>query len=96
MTDDICENRHQGNQCSIEAHDKIEPSKVILRKKILSFVSENQGATTEEIAIGLNLRYTTASARCSELKRSGMLVDSGTRRLTSSGTSAAVLVIGEV
>ncbi len=94
--DDICENRHQGNQCSIEAHERVEPSKATLHKMILEYVSQVSGATTEEIAKGLSIRYTTASARCSELKRSGMLVASGRKRLTSSGSTAAVLTIGDI
>lgn len=59
------------------------------------------GATCEEVSNALRMRYTTASARISELKRDGWLVQQirqgesgakwGVRRKTASGSYAAVL-----
>jgi hypothetical protein len=43
--------------------------------------------------VSLGLRYTTASARCSELKADGVIVTSGERRPTQTGSMAAVLVL---
>ena len=95
MKDDICSNKHQDNPCSIDAHKAVESSKEILKRQIVTYVTEARGATTEEISRAIGIRYTTASARCSELKRSGVLVESGRKRLTSSGVPAAVLILGE-
>jgi DNA-binding transcriptional ArsR family regulator len=91
---DICAERHGQNQESAEANERIEPFKGSLREEVLRFVQErrDRGATTEEISRGLDLPYTTASARISELKRLGLVRASGQRRPTSRGCSAAVLV----
>jgi hypothetical protein len=55
---DITRNKHQGNPQSEAANVRVHPSKSELKTKILNFIRERVGSTTEEVATGLNLRYT--------------------------------------
>jgi hypothetical protein len=87
---DVCRAKHQGNAQSEAANVRVHPSKSELKTKILNFIRERVGSTTEEVATGLNLRYTTASGRISELRRDSALEDSGKTRPTSSGCAATV------
>jgi hypothetical protein len=82
--------KHQGNAQSEAANVRVHPSKSELKTNILNFIRERVGSTTEEVATGLNLRYTTASGRISELRRDSALEDSGKTRPTSSGCAATV------
>lgn len=93
--DDICQARHKGNEHSAAANASLRGgAKAKIRREILEFISSagSRGATVEEIQQALAMRYTTVSARCSELKRDELLVESGSRK-TSSGRAAAVLVL---
>jgi hypothetical protein len=92
---DVCRAKHQGNAQSEAANVRVHPSKSELKKNILNFIRERVGSTTEEVATGLNLRYTTASGRISELRRDSALEDSGRTRPTSSGCAATVWQIKE-
>jgi hypothetical protein len=49
------------------------------------------GATCEQASIAIGIRYTTASARVSELKAEGLLVFTGERQPTSGRSVAAML-----
>ena len=50
------------------------------------------GTTCNEAERALGLLHEAASAACSRLKRAGILVPNGERRLTASGRKAEVLV----
>jgi hypothetical protein len=91
---DICEANHGNNPNSVEAHASIVDSKRGLQGQILAFLAWRGalGATCEEIEEQLGLSHQNASARCSELKKSGAVVVSGTRPARS-GRSASVLVV---
>lgn len=91
---DITRNKHQGNAQSEAANVRVHPSKSELKTKIINFIRERVGSTTEEVSVSLNLRYTTASGRISELRRDGALEDSGKTRPTSSGCAATVWTKG--
>ena len=96
--DDICANRHGGSPTSSEAHASLGRMALeTLRAKVAGFVRSRgtSGATCEEIEAAMGLRHQTASARCAELKRLGILRDSGRRRPTSSGRPASVLEFAE-
>lgn len=90
---DICENRHGGNGNSTEAFRSLGNSASEIRSMVFKFIESmgSIGATCDEIEVRLELSHQTASARCSELKRLGQIVEKG-RRPTRSGRSAAVLV----
>lgn len=84
---------HGGNSESTAAHASIKPSKATLRLYVHRLIrSASQGATCDEIETETGLSHQTVSARVTELKRAGWVVDSGRRRPTRSGRSAAVLV----
>lgn len=89
---DICANRHGGNAESVAANKRVTPTKAELRISIYDYIASRgaEGATTEEVSIALGIRYTTASARISELEADRWVRKAG-RRPTSGGSTAAVL-----
>jgi hypothetical protein len=97
--DDPCVARHGGAEESEQAFAQAVTHKETDYRRILAYVAGQgqHGATVEEISRALGLRYTTASARCAELKHGERprLVKSGQRRATTSGSAAAVLVAKE-
>ncbi len=97
--DDPCVARHGGAEESEQAFAQAVTHKETDYRRILAYVAEQgqQGATVEQVAVALGLRYTTASARCAELKHGERprLVKNGQRRATTSGSAAAVLVAKE-
>jgi predicted ArsR family transcriptional regulator len=88
---DICRSRHRNSPTSLEANAKVAPVKQYLRRRICAWFSERGPATCEQASNALGIRYTTMSARISELKADGLLVVTGERHRTSGGTSAAML-----
>lgn len=90
---DICHHFHKGNPESVEANVKIHKSKEAIREKILQYIRAMgmDGATCEQIEIALDISHQTASARCAELKNLKLVIDSGSRRETRTGTKAAIL-----
>ena len=91
---DVCEVNHQGNLESVEAFESIKSDLSRLRAYVLDFIKSKgfHGATCDEIEVALNLSHQTASDRCSELKKKGIVAPTYFKRLTRSGRSAAVLV----
>lgn len=94
---DVCASRHAGNAQSRAAFAKVRPKLAGLRARILAYISacDSHGATVEELSDRLHLRYTTVSARVSELKRDGFIEQSAdlfNTRKTSTGNPAAVMV----
>lgn len=92
---DICRNYHGGNPESEAANVIAHKSSAQIRSKILEYVRACglDGATCDQIEIALELSHQTASARCADLKRLKMIVDSGGRRETRTGSKAAVLKV---
>lgn len=89
-------NYHRGNPQSVAAHDSIKHRKEIDLRRILELVKQRgpqRGATCDEIEELLRLSHQTASARCTEAKARGQLIDSGRRRRTRTGRAAAVLIV---
>lgn len=61
------------------------------RSYILSVIEgSGRGLTMEEIAFTSGVRLQSICGRLSELKQMGLVVDSGTRRKTTSGSLAVV------
>jgi len=98
---DICANRHKRNALSEQAHKRVVTTKKGMWQRIYNYVlaCKSHGATVDEMRISMDLRHSTVSARVSELKCgvqvNGVtlrLVDSGQRRRTTSGSTAAVIV----
>jgi len=76
---------------SQQAARSIAHAVAYIESRILAHLAQcPDGATTEELCAALDLRMSTGSARCSELRRLGRIIDSGRTRPTSSGRAAAV------
>lgn len=90
---DICERRHRGNPESTAANERVSSHKADLRDRILAWFDARgaRGATCEQASIAMSIRYSTMSARISELRAAGKLVPTGLRAPTSGGSSAALV-----
>ena len=106
---DICLNNHGGNSESISAFHALTPH---LNRQtamvVAAIVADPEGVTAEEIEETLGLSRSSVSARCSELRKRGLILpkqvevdppgDSSSvylRRKNRSGSWAAVLVWNE-
>lgn len=89
---DICANKHKGNQHSRKAFQSMKGKVRGIRERVLEYLETkgNDGATSEEIAEALEIRLHSMSARCSELKAQGLIVEDG-ERTGESGRPAAIL-----
>jgi len=76
--DDICSNRHQGNEHSRRANPDSK-SKQRSRLAVLEVIREFGGATVKEIAAELDTLPNCISGRITELKREGMIITRGRR-----------------
>jgi hypothetical protein len=94
LGEDPTRHYHRGNPQSQAAHASIRGDKRRQLAIVLRYLRERGevGATCDEIEAATGLRHQTASARCTEGKQLGYLYDSGRRRVTRSGRTAAVLV----
>jgi len=101
---DITANRHGGNPESKGAFAKIEDHIAAQTSEVLALYEEHpEGLIGEEVERLTRLRRSSVSARLSELRKRGLLIRKwiGTingkiayeRRSTSSGATAAVLVL---
>jgi predicted transcriptional regulator len=86
---DICRNYHGGNEQSEAANVAIQPRKQSMRMRILEWWT--QESTVEECELALGMKHQTVSARVSELRKDGLLQDTGRTRPTSSGSQAEIL-----
>jgi hypothetical protein len=88
--DDICANRHGGNEFSDAANLAVAPFKPTIRQRILDLLEEHpEGLICEEIEQKLGLVRSTASARMAELKALDLVEENGSRK-TSRGKLAGV------
>lgn len=61
-----------------------------MRQRVLDAILAMDGATCDEVEERLNMKHQTCSARVCELRRMGMIRDSGKVRKTRSGRNAVV------
>lgn len=75
----------------------IAPLTGTLRERVLAFIRDRgpDGATDDEGEQALDLRPQTYTPRRGELVQLGCVIDSGRRRPTASGRSAAVWIVPE-
>lgn len=85
---DITSNRHKGNPESNDAFKDVKDRLVGDRVKILNYLKHCH-ATCKDIAIALNMKYTTVSGRLSELKAMGLVEKTGYRREGSAVLTAS-------
>ena len=85
---------HNGTDTSIAAAESISEVSSALRAQVFDWIRAcgKDGATCDEIEVGLGLRHQTASARIRELVLKNRTVDSAARRLTRSARLAIVWV----
>jgi DNA-binding MarR family transcriptional regulator len=83
---------HRSVDTSIAAADAIAPALGRLQRMALEAISNAgpQGHTAEELAAVLKLDRFTVQPRTSELRRKGMIHDSGQRRQNATGKRAIV------
>lgn len=91
-SDDITWNYHKGHPLSSEAnaHTRKEVDRAELYRFV--FAQGIYGATADEADQALGKGHQTTSARFSDLKRAGELIDTGQRRKTRKHCKAAVFV----
>ena len=87
--------RVQTRTMSREAARSIEDVSGRLRMQIFNYIASRGvlGATCDEVEGALCMKHQTASARVHELMKSGHIIDSSQRRLTTSNRRAIVWVI---
>ena len=90
----FCGSTVSSRETSEAAAKAIEPVAGSLRALVLKHVRGRglNGSTCDEAEIALSMRHQTCSARVRELSGSGLIVDSGQKRKTSSGRLAVVYV----
>lgn len=93
--DDICRNNHGGNPESEAANEGNTKKRDQFRRDLYAWWLKQgpSGAITERALHAFSdLRYSTVTARVSEMKRSGLLFKVGVSPTEYSGKMAAVLV----
>jgi hypothetical protein len=89
---DVTKNKHRGNPESEAANLAAAHSKSKFRKMIFDWFLGNGPAIAEDCLEAFpHCRYSTVTARISELRRDGMLIKIGTRATRYSGKEAALL-----
>jgi hypothetical protein len=89
--------RSNASDTSIEAALSIEVGR--LERMVLNAIREagRNGMTQQELLAKFNkYSYSSITARPSALKRKGLIVDSGNRRLSGSGRKQMVLIASEL
>ena len=83
---------HRGIDTSIEAANAIAPAAGKLQRMVLNAIADAGyiGRTTDEVAAFLRQHRTSVQPRTSELRRKGLIRDSGQRRRNASGVRAIV------
>ena len=89
---DITGNKHGGNPQSIAANAAVSKRKGQYRKLIYDWFLRHGDACAEDaLAAFPKLRYSTVTARISELRRDGLLEQVGITHTKYSGKEAALL-----
>lgn len=81
---------HQATDTSQEAAPELE-SAAIIRLRVLREFEDHGPMTADECATRMGLSILTVRPRCTELKITRRLADTGKRRTNQSGKSASVL-----
>ena len=85
------ETPHSGSTTSRDAAHSIRKALPALEGRVLVFVAGRpEGATNDEIEIGLAMNGSTVRPRVVELRTRGLIKDSGKTRRTRSGRNAVV------
>lgn len=74
LDDDICRNKHGGEQYSEAANEDVHPRKANQRGRIVAHLDKVGALICDQCAVQLGMPTQTCSARWSELKRDGTIV----------------------
>lgn len=86
----------QATDTSYAAAKGVEPKVKTLRAQVLDYVrDQRQPVSTENVADGLGRAYGSIQPRLSELRDSGLIMDSGERGLTKWGKSCILWKIAD-
>lgn len=87
---------HRNVETSIAAADTLAPKLGRLQRMVQSAIHDaaSFGLTADELAAKLNMDRWSIQPRTSELKRKGLIRDSGQRRPNSTGKLAIVWIAG--
>ena len=94
---DLCAPKHHGADTSVAAFISTpESTRQRQRDQVLSFIRArgSSGSTCEEASLVLEIPYTAASARCTELQRLDLIHAGSERRKTTHGKTARVYLQG--
>ena len=85
---------HNRTDTSEQAAKKVRQHGPTMRQRVLNHLAAQagRGATIEEVSTDLGMRLQTVCGRVSELRKLGLIEDSGKRRSTESGRPAIVWV----
>jgi hypothetical protein len=86
---------HRNVPTSIEAADAIAPNLGRLQRLVLGVIKDRGavGATADECAAALSMDRWSTQPRTSELRRKGLIVDSGQRRRNETRKNAIVWIV---
>lgn len=86
---------NRGSDTSRSAAESIQPQLNKMELAVYQHIAKQgrNGATCDEIEVALGFRHQTASARVNGLSKKARVRDSGARRKTRGGRSAAVWVL---
>jgi CRP-like cAMP-binding protein len=84
---------HRSSDTSKAAAARIQPVSAKMQRRILDYIKSrgDDGATYDEVVSELGLEKPTVAGRLNDLKRAGLIADTGRRRPTRSGSSASVV-----
>lgn len=68
IPNDITARKHKGNQSSVEANTRVEPTKVVMRQKIYEWAKSINNFTMKEACRAFNKFPNEISGRLSEMK----------------------------
>jgi hypothetical protein len=91
--DDITRNYHGGNPQSAAANRRTRKNRDRARIYAFLYRRASLGATCDEAEVALDMTHQTCSARFSDMKRDEVIIETNERRLTRSGSWAAVCII---
>ena len=83
LTDDICKNRHLGNEQSETANHKCDKDSD--RQKVLEYFEKHDNGTSKEIARYLGKPLNCISGRLTELKADNLIVGNHCSKLVREG-----------
>lgn len=89
---DVCRPRHRGNPESEGANAKIHADKTPMQRAIYLWLEAHPNSSCEEISRKMDVRYTTVSARLSELRKEKWVSKVGIAK-TSGGSNCALYVV---